>query len=96
MPEAVDLSLFLPLIDYGRFRRFFIEDTDKGVIPFLMPDPMIDGALWLNQDGVPMLNSAGAPILITVTWLVQFSTLPAYTTRDIYWIASFGLEVLPS
>lgn len=74
--DIVNLTTRLTRIQFGRFERFRIEETVKGLRPFLMPDPMTDG--WPAHDASddPMLEADGTPVLMARVWLCLFTKQP--------------------
>lgn len=96
VPKSVSFSTILYPHELSKFNRFYEEDTAEGTLPFLMPDPINNGALLLTAGGVPLLTAGGSPILITSTWLCVFGDeLPVVTPSGLEWRVTFSLLVLP-
>lgn len=94
--NTVQFSTFLSRAQLSRFDRFYDEDTKGGSLPFLLPDPGLDGWALLTDEGLPLLTDEGLPLLVAETWLVMFgSKLPVVTNKALYWTVSFELSVLP-
>ena len=94
--DTVQFSTFLSRSQWARFERFYVEDTKRGALPFLLPDPGTDGWALLTDDGSRLLTDDGTPILLAETWLVVFgSKLPVITNKATYWTVSFEVTVLP-
>lgn len=78
----------------SRFERFWDEELNHGVLPFIIPDQTHHRQPLLTDEGEALLAD-GELLLITAYWLVTFQSPPRLTPWDIYWTASFDLNVLP-
>ena len=94
--DLVTLSVVLSRKDKAIFDRFFREVTQRGAVPFWMPDPTTDGWALLTSAGLPILDTSGAPILLSARWLCLFGdTLPVETVQGIEFRKTFSVMVLP-
>ena len=95
--RPVEASFQVDLNGALRFDRFWLEETRKGSLPFLLPDPRLDGVPLADDAGRPILADDGAPLLISSWWPVMFGKQApsAVNTAGIWWRISFQLNVLP-
>lgn len=96
--ESISCQMIIDAGQFARFKRFWKEEVGKGVLPFLIPDQVLDGLPVLDQDGLPVLNDAGDPVLGTYNWLATFGReAPQISSRSRTWFAlSFTLLVQPA
>lgn len=95
--NTVQFSTFLSRSQLARFDRFYLDDTKRGSLPFLIPDPGTNGWPLLSDDGSPLLTDEGTPILLAEIWLVTFGgKLPVISNKATYWTVAFELTVLPT
>ncbi|MGE0290280.1 MAG: hypothetical protein AB7P16_28695 [Bradyrhizobium sp.] len=92
-------GLDLSVIQVAEFERFVMEDTDRGVRPFLIPGQIFDGVGLLDEDGELVLNDEGEQLLVSAWWLCMFAKggLPMLTKphRGLYYQFTFQLVILP-
>lgn len=96
--EPVSLTLDLARAELAVFETFWLSDTRKGSLPFLMPDPMTDGWYLLDPQGEPMLLADGSPILLAKTWLCLFGEKPPVVTpaqRRTRFRVAVSISVMP-
>lgn len=95
--RPVQASFQVDLNGAMRFDRFWEQDTKKGALPFLLPDPRLHGVQLGTEAGRPLLTHEGAPLLISAWWAVMFgeSAPEAVNTAGAWWRISFPLVVLP-
>ncbi|MDB5618471.1 MAG: hypothetical protein JWQ24_2709 [Tardiphaga sp.] len=81
----------------ARFDRFYEEEVNFGITPFLIPDQQIDGTGLFDEYGGPLMDESGIPIVIESWWLVQFGqTQPATVAiGGATFTIQFDLVVLP-
>lgn len=81
-----------------RFERFWDEETQGGVLPFLIRDQLVDD-LPLTSEHRTLYGDDGAMLLIQTYWLVQFDIeqKPAWSVigGGPHLQVRFGLKVLP-
>ncbi|WP_370194167.1 MULTISPECIES: hypothetical protein [Aurantimonas] len=58
--------------ELARFERFWDEDTDGGVLPFLIIDAVNHDQPLLTDEGDVLTTEAGIPLLISAWWIVMF------------------------
>lgn len=95
-PVPAMLTSIMRLWEVARFEKFFLYDAERGTLPFLIPDPVYDGARELDEDGAEVLDEDYAPIIVTALWLVQFADQPP-TPRRLsrrFFQVMFSVEVL--
>lgn len=89
-------SFLVEFDDYARFLRFWEEDTVGGVLPFTIPDQILDGEPLTDEDGNVITDENGDPLLMSSTWLVQFAAPPTFSAPSNRWIkVSVSLNVMP-
>lgn len=94
--DPVSMMLDVSRQQRAVFEQFWADDTRRGSLPFLMPDPGTDGWPLLDANGAPMLTAGGQPILLAKTWVCMFSDqVPAITAYGNRWRIAFGIGVLP-
>lgn len=96
--EPVFLVLDVNRADLAFFETFWLLDTRKGSLPFLMPDPMTDGWYLLDADGESILLADSSPILIAKTWLCLFGEKPPVVTpaqRRTRFRVAVSISVMP-
>ena len=94
--RTVSLSIVVNRNGKELFDRFYQRDTKGGSLLFWMPDPTTQGWSLGTSDGVPLLTSSGAPILMARRWLVTFGgALPVETIQGVEFRLSFSVEVMP-
>lgn len=93
LSAAIDVQLD----GYARFERFWLEETRGGVLPFWMPDVVLDGVGLATDAGDGLTDEAGHPLALTAWALVQFAqAAPAYAAvGGPNFRISFTLSVLP-
>lgn len=81
----------------ARFDRFYEEELNFGVTPFLIPDQQLDGVEADDPDANELLDPDGNPVLIGSWWLVQFGQKQPTPNAISDWLftISFDLVVLP-
>ncbi|WP_102226925.1 hypothetical protein [Acidimangrovimonas sediminis] len=94
--RQVSLAIIIPRALKQVFDTFFAETTAFGSLPFWMPDPTTDGWALLSADGTPILNGAGAPLLLSARWLCLFGDqLPVETVKGPEFKIAFSVSVMP-
>ena len=83
-------SLLLDRQQLARFDRFVQEETKNGSLPFLMFDPVYDGA---ELDG--LATEGGLQVLVERKNLVMFAEPPVKTPFGPVFQVAFNLSVLP-
>lgn len=92
----VTASILLNYAEKQRFEQFWYEDTEGGVLAFLLPDQTHDNVSLLDETGDPVLDTEGNPILVTAQWLAVFGQeAPTITPYGLQFTAAFTLNVLP-
>lgn len=78
------------------FHAFFDDDTAGGSLPFVLPDPTLDGQRLLTGSGDVLLHSNGQPLLIAANWLCLFGDeLPQEQIVGGRFAITFSVWVLP-
>jgi hypothetical protein len=86
----------LTVNEWARLQRFYIEETQSGALPFIMPDYERQGLPLSTTAGARLTNRAGNRLVIASTWLCQFSdALPSATVVGVERQVSFRVEILP-
>ena len=95
-PNTVALTTLLTRVERARFDRFWIEEIQRGLKPFLMRDPGMDGFPAFCADGSPMLMANGKPALMACTWLciIAQNSLSA-KPNGVDWDIAFQVAVMP-
>lgn len=96
--RPIAVSFVMNKAQIMRFERFWDTDTRGGVLPFRMPDAMIDGNKVLaSPSGDDLQNDEGLTLEIKALFLVMFaSDAPEITPlSDQHYRVSFQLSVLP-
>ncbi len=83
-------SVLLDRQQLARFERFHDEEIALGSLPFIMPDPIFEGA---ELDG--LLTEGDAPLLIVRANLVRFTEAPQWVTAGPAFQVSLPLSILP-
>lgn len=92
----VSLSIHVDRDQKAVFDGFYDRDTKKGVLPFLMADPVTDGWRLLGTDGLLLLDPAGTPLLMSAYWLCLFGdTTPTEIVSGVNFVISFSVAVMP-
>jgi len=81
----------------ARFDRFFEEELNFGVTPFLLPDQQIDGNALYDESWNVLLDENDVPIVIDQWWLAQFGQSQPATSAisGMIFTIQFDLLVLP-
>lgn len=81
----------------ARFDRFYEEELNFGVAPFLIPDQQVDGNLLSDELWNALLDENGHLLIAESWWLVQFSqNQPAVSAAEgLLFNIQFSLVVLP-
>lgn len=95
--KPVEVAIAINVNGVARLERFWIEDTRKGSLPFLMPDQMNDGLVLSDGNGSALLTETGLVLINTSWWLVMFGegAPKAVNTAGAWYEVSFPLSVLP-
>lgn len=73
MPDTVSMVLDLSADESAVFWVWWRGPLKRGLNAFAMPDPLVDGWAWLDDDGTPVLCSQDdVPAQISATWLAMF------------------------
>lgn len=89
-PHAMSASFLVYREGLARFARFYEEDTRNGSLPFVMADPVYDGAPLAD-----LLTETGASILIVRKLLVMFAEAPNLAPFGPAFQVSMRLSVMP-
>lgn len=89
-PHTMSVSFLVYREGLARFERFHEEETKNGSLPFVMPDPVYDGAPLAG-----LLTETGAPVLIVRKMLVMFAEPPNTTPFGPAFQVSMRLSVMP-
>lgn len=96
VPKLVSMSIEVNRAGKDLFEQFFEETTSFGSLPFEMPDPTTQGWALTTNDGVPILDDNGRPVLRSGTWLCLFGDqMPVETIRGTQFRFSFSVLVMP-
>ena len=96
VPSLVAMTVDLSVDETLRLDRFYDEEVGRGSLPFLMPDPELDGLVLSDGAGNVLTDGAGAVLTIAATWLCMFADgLPARTVVGVRRRVSFQIAVLP-
>jgi hypothetical protein len=83
----------------ARFDRFWNEDTAGGVLPFIFPGQVYEGAFLLTESGEQLLTEADEPLLVAESWLVTFAhedKPPARPhARSVVWAVNLSFNIMP-
>lgn len=93
---VVDLSLD----QRRRLENFWSDETRGGALPFLMPQPGVDGFDLLISDAANtrarLTDASGQPFLISAWWMCLFDQSPiSFSPIGLEWRTSFGIAVMP-
>lgn len=93
----VTMSLILSRSQKAVFDRFYRDDCAQGSLLFRMPDPTTDAWPMLTAGGLPLLDGAGNPILLSALWLCAWGDeSPTETIHgQVEFKKIFGILVLP-
>lgn len=93
---TVPMSFYVTSDQRARFWRFYIEETEEGALPFIMPDWTRDEHDLLTAGGLNLLTHDDVPLLIAATWAVLFGqSTPNETPMGVEWRINFDVMVLP-
>jgi hypothetical protein len=70
--RPVSCAIMVEMDGRARFDRFFEEEVNFGVTPFLLPDQQIDGETLCDELWNAVLTENDMPLVIDSWWLVQF------------------------
>lgn len=94
--RIVTLAIDVSRDEKSVFDRFHQVETAMGSLPFIMPDPTLDGWSLLDTDANPLLTPDGDPLLVSAPWLCLFGdTSPVETIRGIRFQITFPVAVMP-
>lgn len=95
--RPIQAAIDVPVDGKMRLLRFWNEETASGSLPFLVPDPTVDGLPLIGFDSLALLDQDGTPILAEAWWLVLFADTPpsAVNTAGAWYRVTFSLSVLP-
>lgn len=94
--RLVNLSVIVSRFEKGIFDTFWLEETDRGSVPFWMPDPVSDGWGLLTEDGTPLTTEDGTPLLIAANWLCLLTEQPSETVyAQVDFEIAFQVAVMP-
>jgi hypothetical protein len=81
----------------ARFDRFWEEELNNGVLPFLYPDPHMNGFSLCDDSGLILQDENGNDLLIEQWLLCQFGTNdPAWAALPgAHFAPQFDIVVLP-
>ncbi len=93
--EPVSMSMVLDTSQLWQLETFYIDTTQEGSLPFLMPDYLRDGKPIANEHGALLLDG-GLPLLLSVKKLCVFNDfLPKSPVSNSRSRVSFSLWYLP-
>jgi hypothetical protein len=88
-------SIICTTAQLARFDNFWEVDTKRGILPFWKRDPVYDGEIITDVDGVPITDESGNVLTVNAWMLVRFGENPPTTVPDgMEWRVSFDLEIL--
>lgn len=95
--RPVTCAITVEMDGRARFDRFYEEDLNFGVTPFLIPDQQVDGNMLSDEVWNALLDDNGSLLIAESWWLVQFAQdQPAVSAPDgLIFTIQFGLVVLP-
>ena len=93
--RPVSCAILVPDTLVARFDRFWNEETSGGVMPFIMPDQIFNGAFLLDNFGNQITDQNGNPLLVSAFWLVRFGDAPTTTCVGAWFNIAFQIMVLP-
>lgn len=94
--DEIELTLDLSRAELAIFERFFIDETRRGVFPFLMPDPITDGWGLLDEEFSSLLDEDDLPLIDTEIRMYSFGRrLPNRSIVGVRFRIAIGLRELP-
>jgi hypothetical protein len=95
--RPVTCAIMVEMDGRARFDRFFEEELNFGVTPFLLPDQQIDGNALYDESWNVLLDENDVPIVIDQWWLAQFGQSQPATSAisGMIFTIQFDLLVLP-
>ena len=94
--QTVPMSFYLSYDQEARFQRFYVEETEEGALPFLIPNWGTDGSELLTPSGLSLTDHEDTPLLIAATWVAMFGeSVPNTDPMGVEWRVSFNLVILP-
>jgi hypothetical protein len=82
----------------ARLERFWDEELQGGVLPFMFPGQVYNNAFLLDEDGDELLTEDGDNLLVAEVWLVQFAEEPPDLRahhRSVVFARRLSLTILP-
>ncbi len=94
--DPVALSMTVDRNGKQEFDNFYRVTTSRGALPFWMPDPTLDGWQMTDENGVPLLDGDGTPLLFSALWLCMFGdSTPTEQIQGVEFVINFTVEVMP-
>jgi hypothetical protein len=94
-PMALSIEIDSNLM--ARFDRFWKEDTQGGVLPFLMRDPVYDGDALTTETGDILTDELGNILTVAAYWVVRFGKQSPQKINigGRYYKISFNVDIMP-
>lgn len=63
MPDSAAIAITMTRDEYAVFRYFYYTTLKSGSLPFWLRDPILDGAVALDENGEVVLDENDEPVL---------------------------------
>lgn len=95
--DRATLSFMIDTEKLGILWAWYRDVIDHGTGLFRMPNWLVDGWAFLDENGTPVLDEADQPVLNTAIWLCRFGERLPGVTRvvGLQTVISFDVHVMP-